>query len=166
MAIEWMVNKYGINHVGLLTLSFGVPGSGRGSQATKELRELAKDLDFVQKRWASFRSNVIAVRYKDWICILEPHKDGVWHIHVRNHANTRALIEHQWQAGLLAAARRTFSNATNANQRKPVSCVIAPPWRRLVLGPSEPALRARMMKTAWVISSARCESPTWRSATE
>ena len=43
MAIEWMVNKYGINHVGLLTLSFGVPGSGRGSQATKELRELAKD---------------------------------------------------------------------------------------------------------------------------
>jgi len=82
MAIEWMVNKYGLNHVGLLTLSFGVPGSGRGSQATRELRELAKDLDFVQKRWASFRSNVIAVRYKDWICILEPHKDGVWHLHV------------------------------------------------------------------------------------
>jgi hypothetical protein len=82
MAIEWMVNKYGINHVGLLTLSFGVPGSGRGSQATWELRELAKDLDFVQKRWASFRSNVIAVRYQDWICILEPHKDGVWHLHV------------------------------------------------------------------------------------
>ena len=82
MAVEWMVNKYGINHVGLLTLSFGVPGSGRGSQATRELRELAKDLEFVQKRWASFRSNVIAVRYQDWICILEPHKDGVWHIHV------------------------------------------------------------------------------------
>jgi hypothetical protein len=82
MAIELMVNKHGINHVGLLTLSFGVPGSGRGSQATRELRELAKDLDFVQNRWASFRSNVIADRYENWICILEPHKDGVWHIHV------------------------------------------------------------------------------------
>jgi len=82
MAIEWMVDKYGINHVGLLTLSFGVPGSGRGSQATRELREQAKDLDFVQERWRSFRSNVIAMRYPDWICILEPHKDGVWHIHV------------------------------------------------------------------------------------
>ena len=43
MAMEWMVNKYGINRVGLLTLSFGVPSSGRGSQATRELRELAKD---------------------------------------------------------------------------------------------------------------------------
>jgi hypothetical protein len=42
------------------------------------------------------------------------------------------LYKHQWQAGLLAAARRTFSNATNANQRKPVSWVIAPPRRRLV----------------------------------
>jgi hypothetical protein len=82
MAIEWMLNKYGINHVGLLTLSFGVPGSGRGSQETRELREQAKDFDFVQNRWASFRSNVIAERYEDWICILEPHKDGVWHIHV------------------------------------------------------------------------------------
>jgi len=82
MAIEWMVNKHGINNVGLLTLSFGVPGSGRGSLATKILRELAKDLDFVQNRWASFRSNIIANRYEDWICILEPHKDGVWHIHV------------------------------------------------------------------------------------
>ena len=81
MAIEFMVNKYGINHVGLLTLSFGVPGSGRGSEATRELREQAKDLDFVQNRWHSLLTNVISKRYKDWICILEPHKDGVWHIH-------------------------------------------------------------------------------------
>jgi hypothetical protein len=82
MAIEWMVKKYGINHVGLLTLTFGVPGSGRGSQATKELREQAKDLDFVQKRWHSLNTNIIAKRYSDWICIPEPHKDGVWHLHV------------------------------------------------------------------------------------
>jgi len=82
MAVEWMVKKYGINHVGLLTLTFGVPGSGRGSQATKELREQAKDLEFVQKRWHSLNTNIIAKRYSDWICIPEPHKDGVWHLHV------------------------------------------------------------------------------------
>jgi hypothetical protein len=82
MAIEWMVEKHGIERVGLLTLSFGVPGSGRGSLETFLLREQAKDLEFVQGRWHSFCSNVVVKRYQDWICILEPHKDGVWHIHV------------------------------------------------------------------------------------
>ena len=82
MAIEWMVEKHGLERVGLLTLSFGVPGSGRGSLETFLLREQAKDLEFVQARWHSFRSNVVMKRYEDWICILEPHKDGVWHIHV------------------------------------------------------------------------------------
>ena len=82
MAIEWMVKKYGLNYVGLLTLSFGVPGSGRGSQATRELREQAKDLEFVQNRWHSFNTNVVAKRYSDWICVLELHEDGVWHFHV------------------------------------------------------------------------------------
>jgi hypothetical protein len=82
MAVEGMVKKHGVNRVGLLTLSFGVPGSGRGSEETRELRERAKDLDFVQARWHSFASNVIAKRYEDWICVLEPHKDGVWHLHV------------------------------------------------------------------------------------
>jgi hypothetical protein len=82
MAIEWMAQKHGIERVGLLTLSFGVPGSGRGSLETFLLREQAKDLEFVQARWHSFCSNVVMKRYQDWICILEPHKDGVWHIHV------------------------------------------------------------------------------------
>jgi hypothetical protein len=82
MVIEWMVRKHGINFVGLLTLTFGVPGSGRGSQATKELREQAKDLEFVQERWHSLNTNIIARRYPDWICILEPQGDGVWHLHV------------------------------------------------------------------------------------
>ena len=81
-AVEGMVRKHGVNRVGLLTLSFGVPGSGRGSEATRELREQAKDLDFVQARWHSFASNVVTRRYEDWICVLEPHRDGVWHLHV------------------------------------------------------------------------------------
>jgi hypothetical protein len=43
MAIEWMVEKHGIERVGLLTLSFGVLGSGlRGSLETFLLREQAK----------------------------------------------------------------------------------------------------------------------------
>jgi hypothetical protein len=82
MAIEWMVRKHGLNHVGLLTLTFGVPGSGRGSQETRELREQAKELEFVQKRWHSLLSNVIAKWYEDWVCVLEMHSDGVWHFHV------------------------------------------------------------------------------------
>ena len=42
------------------------------------------------------------------------------------------VMEHHWQAGLLAVRPPHTSNATNAKQRKPVSCVIAPPRRRLV----------------------------------
>jgi len=77
-----MVREYGVNHVGLLTLTFGVPGSGRGSEATRELREQAKDLEFVQERWHSLNTNIIAKRYPNWACVLETHKDGVWHLHV------------------------------------------------------------------------------------
>jgi hypothetical protein len=40
----------------LLTLAFGMPGSGRSSQATRELLEQARDLDCVQDRWHSFPS--------------------------------------------------------------------------------------------------------------
>lgn len=82
MAIEWMVKKHGLNNVGVLTLTFGVPGSGRGSQTTRELREQAKDLEFVQKRWHSLNTNIISKRYPDWICVVEPQGDSVWHLHV------------------------------------------------------------------------------------
>ena len=82
LAIEWMVRKYGLEHVGLLTLSFGVPGSGKGSFETWSLRQQAKIWEFVQQRWHSLRTNVIAKRYRDWICVFELHDDGVWHIHV------------------------------------------------------------------------------------
>ena len=82
LAIEAMVRQYGLERVGLLTLSFGVPGSGKGSFETWELRQQAKHWDFVQGRWASFRTNVIAKRYSDWICVFEQHQDQVWHLHV------------------------------------------------------------------------------------
>jgi hypothetical protein len=82
MGIEWLAKKHGIERVGVLTLSFGVPGSGRGSYETWELREQAKEWDFVQNRWHSFCTNVVAERYEDWICVFEQHRDGVYHIHV------------------------------------------------------------------------------------
>ena len=82
LAVEWMVRKHGRDHVGVLTLTFGVPGSGKGSYETWALRQQAKHWDFVQARWHSFRTNVIAVRYADWICVFELHRVGVWHIHV------------------------------------------------------------------------------------
>src|SRR5580700_625037 len=66
LAVEWMVEKHGIECVGLLTLSFGVPGSGKGSYETWALREQAKQWGFVQKRWHSFCTHVVAERYVDW----------------------------------------------------------------------------------------------------
>ena len=77
-----MERKYGLERVGVLTLSFGVPGSGKGSFETWSLRQQAKHWDFVQDRWASLRTNVIAKRYSEWSCVFELHRDNVWHIHV------------------------------------------------------------------------------------
>ncbi|MGO8839497.1 MAG: hypothetical protein ACLP7I_12205 [Limisphaerales bacterium] len=78
MAVEWMVRKHGIERVGVLTLSFGVPGSGKGSFETWALRQQAKEWDFVQNRWHSFCTNVVAKRYQDWLCVFELHRDRVW----------------------------------------------------------------------------------------
>jgi hypothetical protein len=82
MGIEWMIRKHGIERVGVLTLSFGVPGSGKGSFETWALRQQAKEWDFVQNRWHSFCTNVVAKRYPDWVCAFELHRDRVWHLHV------------------------------------------------------------------------------------
>ena len=82
LAVEWMVKKHGFERVGLLTLSFGVPGSGKGSYETWALRQQAKEWSFVQKRWHSFCTHVVARRYPDWVCVFEMHRDRVWHLHV------------------------------------------------------------------------------------
>jgi hypothetical protein len=81
-AAKYMVRKHGLERVGVLTLSFGVPGSGKGSFATWALRQQAKHWDFVQARWHSFYTNVVAKRYADWVCVFEMHRDKVWHMHV------------------------------------------------------------------------------------
>ena len=82
MAIDWKVRKHGIEKVDVLTLLFGVPGSGKGSYETWALRQQVKHWKFVQARRCSFRTNVITVRYADCVCVFEMHRDGVWHIHI------------------------------------------------------------------------------------
>jgi hypothetical protein len=82
LATEWLLKKHGLERVGLLTLSFGVLGSGKGSYETWALRQQAKEWDFVQKRWHSFCTHVVAKRYPDWVCVFEMHRDRVWHLHV------------------------------------------------------------------------------------
>jgi len=77
-----MARKHGIERVGLLTLSFGVPGSGKWSHETWALREQAKQWGFVQKRWHSFCTHIVAKRYEDWVCVFELHRDRDWHLHV------------------------------------------------------------------------------------
>lgn len=115
--VEWMVRQHGLNHVGLLTLTFGVPGSGRGSLETFELRQQAKDLEFVQKRWHSLNTHVIAKRYPDWACVLETHKDGVWHFHVvvvttfDNRAGTDVAMLTNYKLPLSIRRRKQYRNA-------------------------------------------------------
>jgi hypothetical protein len=46
LAIELMVAKHGLERVGVLTLSFGVSDSGRGSFETWSLRQQAKVFGF------------------------------------------------------------------------------------------------------------------------
>jgi hypothetical protein len=82
LAIDWMVRKHGLEKVGVLTLSFGVPGSGKGSYETWALRQQAKVWKFVQARWHSFCTHVVVKRYADWVCVFEMHGDRVWHLHV------------------------------------------------------------------------------------
>jgi hypothetical protein len=115
--VEWMVRQYGLNHVGLLTLTFGVPGSGRGSRETWELREQAKHLDFVQKRWHSLNTHFISKRYREWACVLETHRDGVWHFHVvvvtefdnRTGTDVETLTNYQLPWGI--RRRKQYRNA-------------------------------------------------------
>jgi hypothetical protein len=57
LAMDWMVKKHGLVKVGVLTLSFGVPGSSKGSFETWELRQQAKVWEFVQNRWHSCFAN-------------------------------------------------------------------------------------------------------------
>jgi hypothetical protein len=75
--IEWMVREYGIEHVGLQTLT---------------IRENVTDGKEFNKRFKSISTNVFPKLFLDWIRVYERQKRGAWHVHVvvATKANIRA----------------------------------------------------------------------------
>ena len=65
--IEWMVEKYGIEHVGLQTLT---------------IRENVTDRKDFTRRFKSLATNVFPKIYEDWLRVFERQQRGAWHAHV------------------------------------------------------------------------------------
>jgi hypothetical protein len=65
--IEWMVREYGIEHVGLQTLT---------------IRENVTHGKEFNKRFKSISTNVFPKIFQDWIRVYERQKRGAWHVHV------------------------------------------------------------------------------------
>jgi hypothetical protein len=65
--IEWLVQKYGLEHVGLQTLT---------------IRENVTDRREFNKRFKSISTNVFPKIYRDWIRVFERQQRGAWHAHV------------------------------------------------------------------------------------
>jgi hypothetical protein len=65
--IHSMCEKYGINHIGFLTLTFA-----DDVQCHKE----------ATKRFNSLATNVLNVRYSQWLRVSERQKSGRWHFHL------------------------------------------------------------------------------------
>ena len=65
--IHAMCEKYGINHIGFLTLTFA-----DDVQCHKE----------ATKRFNSLATNVLNVRYSQWVRVSERQKSGRWHFHL------------------------------------------------------------------------------------
>jgi hypothetical protein len=65
--IEWMVEKYGIEHVGLQTLT---------------IRENVTDRKEFTRRFKSLATNVFPKIYEDWLRGFERQQRGAWHAHV------------------------------------------------------------------------------------
>jgi hypothetical protein len=65
--IEWLVHEYGVEHVGLQTLT---------------IRENITDRKEFNKRFKSLSTNVFPKIYGDWIRVFERQQRGAWHAHV------------------------------------------------------------------------------------
>ena len=65
--IEWLVQEYGVEHVGLQTLT---------------IRENVTDPKEFNKRFKSLSTNVFPKIYQDWIRVFERQERGAWHAHV------------------------------------------------------------------------------------
>jgi len=65
--IEWLVHEYGVEHVGLQTLT---------------IRENVTDRKEFNKRFKSISTNIFPKIYHDWIRVFERQQRGAWHAHV------------------------------------------------------------------------------------
>ena len=65
--IEWMVREYGLEHVGLQTLT---------------IRENVTDRKEFTRRFKSLATNVFPKIYEDWLRVFERQQRGAWHAHV------------------------------------------------------------------------------------
>ena len=67
LRIEWMVKTYGVNHVGLQTMT---------------IRENVTDRKEFEKRFKSIATNAFPKIYVEWLRVFERQQRGAWHAHV------------------------------------------------------------------------------------
>jgi hypothetical protein len=65
--IEWMVRTYGVNHVGLQTMT---------------IRENVTDRKEFERRFKSISTNAFPKIYVEWLRVFERQQRGAWHAHV------------------------------------------------------------------------------------
>jgi hypothetical protein len=66
LKIEWMVKTYGIEHVGLQTMT---------------IRENVTDRKEFERRFKSISTNVFPKLFLDWLRVFERQQRGAWHAH-------------------------------------------------------------------------------------
>ena len=67
LRIEWMVKTYGVNHVGLQTMT---------------IRENVTDRKEFERRFKSIATNAFPKIYVEWLRVFERQQRGAWHAHV------------------------------------------------------------------------------------
>lgn len=67
LRIEWMIKTYGLEHVGMQTLT---------------VRENVTDPKEFERRFKSIATNAFPKVYQDWVRIFERQQRGAWHVHV------------------------------------------------------------------------------------
>ena len=67
LRIEWMVKTYGVNHVGLQTMT---------------IRENVTDRKEFERRFKSIATNAFPNIYVEWLRVFERQQRGAWHAHV------------------------------------------------------------------------------------
>jgi hypothetical protein len=65
--VEWLAQKYGVERVGMLTLT---------------IRENVTDGKEFSRRFKSISTNVFNRLFHDWVRVFERQKRGAWHVHV------------------------------------------------------------------------------------